>query len=90
MTVARFCAREGVSVASFYYWRKKLRRHDRCLPATRHKVPAEGAPAVAYGRFQQVTVVATRSAAAATRPGLGIQFPLFRVVSGWWLDGRDA
>lgn len=33
LSVARFCAAEGVSEASFYYWRKKLRLPKRPSPA---------------------------------------------------------
>ena len=28
MTVSKFCDREGVSVATFHYWRLKLRPHS--------------------------------------------------------------
>ncbi len=60
LTVARFCDGERVSVASFYYWRKKLgqtapRRRTRSRP----------------GVFRPVTVIpATRAVAAATSAGV--------------------
>ena len=52
LTVARFCARERVSVASFYHWRKKLgrtasRRRSRSrLGVFRQVAVVPGAPAV--------------------------------------------
>ncbi len=46
LTVARFCSGERVSVASFYYWRKKLGQ-----TALRRRVPARP------GVFRQVAVV---------------------------------
>lgn len=33
VSVARFCQREGISVASFYHWRKKLAAAADPLPA---------------------------------------------------------
>lgn len=46
LTVARFCARERISVASFYHWRKKLEQ-----AVLRRRVPAR------RGIFRQITVV---------------------------------
>jgi hypothetical protein len=58
LAVARFCARERVSVAAFYHWRKKLgpeaRRPRRCRRP---------------GVFQQVGVVASASAVSVQLPG---------------------
>ena len=34
-TIARFCARQGVSVHQFYWWRRTLRKRDRPSPAGR-------------------------------------------------------
>lgn len=45
-SVVRFCAREGVSVASFYHWRKKLK-----APGPRRRRAGRRAS------FQPVTVV---------------------------------
>jgi hypothetical protein len=59
LAVARFCAREGVSVASFYHWRKKLghegrRRRRRMTDGhPRHRT----GPAGGRGVFQPVAVV---------------------------------
>ena len=47
LTVARFCSGERVSVASFYYWRRKLQQGAR-----RGRVPARP------GVFRQVAVAA--------------------------------
>ena len=71
LTVARFCSGERVSVASFYYWRRKLQQAAR-----RGRMPARP------GLFRQVTVVpaapAMVSAASAGDPGaatVSIQLP---------------
>ena len=50
LAVARFCAKERVSVASFYYWRKNLGPQGR--PQRRPQPVPECDDA-----FQQVTVV---------------------------------
>lgn len=49
LAVERFCAREHVSVASFYYWREKVATCERPRPDRPH--------AQAPGVFQPVTVV---------------------------------
>ena len=55
--VAPFCAREGVSVASFYHWRKKLghKGRRRCMTDghPRHRTGPTGG----RGVFQPVAVV---------------------------------
>lgn len=57
LAVARFCARERVSVATFYHWRKKLggvaRRERRASPP---------------GAFRQVAVVPPASAVSIQLP----------------------
>lgn len=58
LTVARFCARERVSVASFYHWRKKLG-----APA---RPPRSGGRA---RLFQPVTVVPTAGDVSIQLPG---------------------
>lgn len=40
-TVAQFCAAEGVSTASFYQWRRKLRANAPATPALAKFVPVE-------------------------------------------------
>jgi hypothetical protein len=69
LSVARFCAAEGVSVSSFYYWQKKVGRGARRQTArTRRRFAGkEGSPRVGdvgdahimggRGAFQPVTVM---------------------------------
>ncbi len=64
LTVARFCDGERVSVASFYYWRKKLgqtasRRRTRSRP----------------GVFQQVAVIPAPPAMVPASSRIVIQLP---------------
>jgi hypothetical protein len=59
LTVARFCRGERVSVASFYYWRKKLQQAAR-----RGRMPARP------GVFRQVTVVPAPPAMVSARPAV--------------------
>jgi hypothetical protein len=56
--VARFCAKERVSVASFYYWRKNLGPEGRPQP-----VPE------CDDAFQQVTVVSAAVGVSIRLPG---------------------
>jgi hypothetical protein len=77
LAVVPFCEREGVSPASFYYWRKKLRfnRWTRSA-AERHSGPRgrptdrrlrlRSGPAEGRGRFQQVAVIPGTSPVPAT------------------------
>ena len=58
LAVARFCAKERVSVASFYYWRKKLGPQGRPQP-----VPE------CDDAFQQVTVVSAAVGVSIRLPG---------------------
>jgi hypothetical protein len=53
LPVARFCAREGVSVASFYYWRRKLNTPGGL---GRRRGPVKPRPE-RRAAFQPVTVV---------------------------------
>ncbi len=82
LTVARFCSGERVSVASFYYWRRKLQQ--ACLPrcARRSQAARRGRMPARPGIFRQVAVVpappAMVSAASAGDPGaptVSIQLP---------------
>jgi hypothetical protein len=62
LSVARFCQRERISVASFYYWRKKLAEQS----------PASGSADRSHSQasvFQPVTVVASAPALAVRLPG---------------------
>jgi hypothetical protein len=58
LAVARFCAKERVSVASFYYWRKNLGPQRRPQP-----VPE------CDDAFQQVTVVSAAVGVSIRLPG---------------------
>ncbi len=58
LAVARFCAKERVSVASFYYWRKKLGPQGRPQP-----VPE------CNDAFQQMTVVPAAVGVSIRLPG---------------------
>jgi hypothetical protein len=62
VSVARFCRREGVSVASFYHWRKKL-----AVDADPSAVPQRTAHKPCA--FQPVTVVPTTPPIAVHLPG---------------------
>jgi hypothetical protein len=59
LTVARFCAREQVSVASFYHWRKKL---GQTVSGRRTRSR--------LGLFRQVTVAAAPPAMAPGTPAV--------------------
>jgi hypothetical protein len=62
VSLARFCQREGVSVASFYLWRKKLAAGTDS-PATRREVASQPCA------FQPLAVVPTSPAIAVHLPG---------------------
>jgi transposase-like protein len=58
LSVARFCAQERVSVASFYQWRKKLGAQAlRRPPRPSQPVSEMSSRAVGEAAFQPVTVV---------------------------------
>ncbi len=71
LAVGLFCARERVSVASFYNWRKKLSLNGRSRSATEGRWGLGSGPAEGRGRFQQVAVASgawpVLPAAPATR-----------------------
>ncbi len=60
LTVASFCAREKVSVPSFYAWRKKLAAGTASTPKTDRSRPVS--------MFRAVHVI-------PTTPALSLQFP---------------
>ena len=62
--VAPFCARERVSMASFYPWRKKLGHKGRRRRVTSRR-----------GAFQPVAVVPTESGLVPGPPAIRIQLP---------------
>jgi len=57
LAVARFCAQEHVSVASFYHWRKKLGHKGRRRRMTDGHPRHRTGPAGGRGVFQPVAVV---------------------------------
>jgi hypothetical protein len=75
LAVGPFCAREGVSTASFYNWRKKLSLSGRSRPATEGHPRHRTGPADGRGRFQQVAVVSGTSPVLPTAPAICIQLP---------------
>ena len=56
LAVAPFCAREGVSVASFYHWRKKLGADGRGAPRSRSRRRSWPSPAGNYKRPENCAV----------------------------------
>lgn len=62
LSVARFCQRERISVASFYYWRKRFAAQSPSPVLPRQTVPSTPA-------FQPVTVIPTAPALAVRLPG---------------------
>ena len=68
LSVSRFCATEGVSVASFYRWRKELAAAE----------PSEGQPASgaeAGQAFAPVTLVAASTLVVELPGGTRLQVP---------------
>ena len=63
LTVARFCAQEGCSTASFYQWRRKLRKSLSPKGKTTNSNPA-----ASKERFRPLTI-------AITPARVGIHFP---------------
>jgi len=68
LAVARFCAQEHVSVASFYHWRKKLGHKGRRMTDghPRHRTDLTGG----RGVFQPVAVVPAASGLVSVASGL--------------------
>jgi len=66
LAVARFCAREGVSVASFYYWRKRL--GPRATSALTRTARGRATP-VRREAFQAVAVVPAGGDISIRLPG---------------------
>jgi hypothetical protein len=71
LPVTRFCAGEGVSVASFYLWRKKL-------AVEKHE--AQGPPAAREGQaFSAVTLVGASTLVVEWPGGTRLQVPVGNV-----------
>ena len=75
LAVARFCAREGVSTASFYNWRKRLGHKGRRRSATERHPRLRADLAAGRGRFQQVAVVPGTSRMLPAASAICIQLP---------------
>ena len=75
LPVGRFCAREGVSTACFYHWRKRLRLKGRPRSVTEGPGRLRTGGADGLGRFEQVAVVADTSPGPPTGPVIRIQLP---------------
>ena len=75
LAVATFCEREGVSVASFYHWRKKVkltRQHRRVTDGH----PRRSASLAGHrGTFRQVAVVPAGPGFVPAAPSICIQLP---------------
>ena len=68
LTVARFCDREGVSIATYHYWQRKLR--DPSLAETAWAMPA--APSA---RFDPVEVVSRQAVTIRFAGGAVMEIP---------------
>lgn len=102
LAVTRFCAREGVSVASFYYWRKKLgangRRGSRPLLGSkgRRRRRADDHPqhrtrlAGGRGLFQPVEVVPARQGAFRGAPAAAPAARGFVPIASGWVPAARA
>jgi len=68
LTVARFCDREGVSIATFHYWQRKLR--DASIDEA-----ASATPAVPVARFDPVEVVSRQAVTIRFVGGAVMEIP---------------
>ena len=69
LPVERFCAQERVSVASFYYWRKKLEPRSEACAAGRRRQVLDRPESARAGVFQPVAVVPAMSGVWIHLPG---------------------
>ena len=69
LSVERFCAQERVSVASFYYWRKKLEPRSEARVERRQRQASDESVSARAGVFQPVTVVPAMSGVWIHLPG---------------------
>ncbi|MCY3016708.1 MAG: hypothetical protein NT171_18695 [Planctomycetota bacterium] len=68
LTVARFCVREGVSVATFHYWQRKLGE----VSATE---AAWSTPALPVARFDPVEVMSRQAVTIRFASGAVMEIP---------------
>lgn len=76
LTVAAFCRQEGVSVPSFYHWRKILGSAE--LPATGSAYPSRGfarPPSVNRGTFVPVEIVSVATIEMHLPNGVRLAIP---------------
>lgn len=74
LAVAEFCRREGVSNASFYQWRKRLKQHDRQSRSEDRTNRVEVAKEEA-GHFLPVNVAGLAEAEIELPNGLKVRVP---------------
>jgi len=91
MSVAEFCKQEGVSVASFYQWRRKLAERDE---SGRQVVTQASAQSPIGSGFQAVQVLSAVSAATIRLPNgveieLGSDLRAFDLLARRLLDGSQ-
>jgi transposase-like protein len=76
LTVAEFCQREGVSVPSFYQWRRRLAEASPVAGSTRSpRRPGSDAPAA----FQQVLLAGAGVVAIELPSGVRVELPADRL-----------
>lgn len=75
LPVGRFCAREGVSTASFYHWRKKLDVENGRRRGTHRQAQRRPDRANGRGGFQPVAVVPVGPGSVPAIPVIVIQLP---------------
>ena len=68
LTVARFCDREGVAVATFHYWQRKLRDASATEAAW-------STPALPVARFDPVEVVSRQAVTIRFASGAVMEIP---------------
>jgi len=68
LTVGRFCDREGVSIATFHYWQRKLR--NASVEET-----AWATPAASMARFDPVEVMSPRAVTIRFAGGAVMEIP---------------
>jgi hypothetical protein len=88
LSIAAFCRREGVSMASFHGWKRKLRQSASASLSSRHTAPSRprtNVPQEALRRDQE-TPHAPTSSAATTRPANFFQVPILGVQTAPWIE----
>ena len=68
LTVARFCDREGVSIATFHYWQRKLR--DASVDET-----VSATPTAPMARFDPVEVMSRQAVTIRFAGGAVMEIP---------------